>query len=1037
MRQELIEITHEMEQLLIKLGQAFRANAYKKAATSLENMDTDITKPEDLDGIPNIGSGIKQKLVEFIETGKIQYLEEMKNTPKIIFANIYGIGPKKAEELEKKGLTNIDELIVAYKENPSILNEKQKIGLQYYKDILERIPRDEITKFHKLLDGQVSLDTQLKFEIVGSYRRGMKNSGDIDVIFTTTKEQATQKEQEEMFKAIIAKLEKTGVIVHILAQGKTKSLVIGKIPGSKYHRRIDFLYTTPEQYAFAVLYFTGSKHFNTAMRGLALKKGLSLNEHQFSIAKTGKPLTSIQPDALFKTEKDIFDYLDMEYKNPEERIDDKSVVIKKQGQPAMQQAQQQQAQQQAQPAMQQAQQPPMQALNRYKKEGKVFLEKNDKTSLMEMVKEANNQYFNSQPVLTDNEYDILKEYIEEKYSDTEFEVGAELPKDLPEEVKVKLPYPMPSMNKKKTEKAIMQWYKDYPKMSKEKDGKSTSYILTAKLDGVSGMFYNETGTPKLFTRGNGEVGQDISHMIPYIKQLQPLVNKKITIRGELLLSKQVFKDKYEKRFANARNLVSGIVNQTKNILTPENIEKYKDIDFVTYEVLNPVLEPAKQMKLISTINGENMQLNAFYAQDVPTVSVLSEVLKLWRENYIYEIDGIIVTHNKEYERTNKNPEHSFAFKMVLSDQTAETFVVDVIWSPSKDGYLKPRIRVDPVQVGGVTIEYTTGFNAAFIRDNKIGVGAKVKLIRSGDVIPYIEEVIDEASEAKMPPDGTYEWTESNIDIILKDHTSNKTVKAKNIEIFFKLMEVPDIGKGIATKLVESNFDTPEKVLKMTKEDFLTVESFKEKKAEKIHSNIQKIIYDSSNKTTDQIKVQLIRLMAASNLLGRGIAVKTIKSILDMYPDIITSNETTAEKMAKCVKVKGVAEKTCKPFVENIPKVLKFIETANLTHNLTALQHASAASAATSATSAANQPKGPTKPPHVITGFRNKELEQFLESQSIPVGATVNKKTQVLYINTPDYSNSKTDKAKELNIPIIVYKTTQELANQLKQMKIID
>ena len=59
-------------------------------------------------------------------------------------------------------------------------------------------------------------------------------------------------------------------------------------------------------------------------------------------------------------------------------------------------------------------------------------------------------------------------------------------------------------------------------------------------------------------------------------------------------------------------------------------------------------------------------------------------------------------------------------------------------------------------------------------------------------------------------------------------------------------------------------------------------------------------------------------MAASNLLGRGIAVKTIKSILDMYPDIITSKETQAEKMAKCIKVKGVAEKTCRPFVENIP-----------------------------------------------------------------------------------------------------------------------
>ena len=96
-------------------------------------------------------------------------------------------------------------------------------------------------------------------------------------------------------------------------------------PPSALHRRIDFLYTPPEQYAFAILYFAGSKHFNTAMRGLALKNGLSLNEHAFTVAKTGKPLSSIDPDASFKTELDIFNYLDMEY-GPTERINDKSVI---------------------------------------------------------------------------------------------------------------------------------------------------------------------------------------------------------------------------------------------------------------------------------------------------------------------------------------------------------------------------------------------------------------------------------------------------------------------------------------------------------------------------------------------------------------------------------------------------------------------------------------------------------------------------------------------------------------------------------------
>ena len=1021
MRQELIDITHEMEQILIKLGQAFRANAYKKAATSLEKMETEITTPSDLNGIPNIGSGIKEKLTEFIQTGKIQYLEDMKNTPKIIFTNVYGIGPKKAEELEKSGLINIDELIKASSDDSKLLNEKQKIGLKYYKDINERIPRSEITKFEKILTTQVTPDTKLKFEIVGSYRRGAKDSGDIDVIFTTTEPSQTQKQQEELFKNIITKLSGNGNIKHILAQGKTKCLVIGHIPPSALHRRIDFLYTPPEQYAFAILYFTGSKHFNTAMRGLALKNGLSLNEHAFTVAKTGKPLSSIDPNASFKTEQDIFNYLDMEYREPTERINDKSVVIKSKKKASTPKASTPKA------STPKASTPKASTnITNYRNQGKPFLEKQNKATLMEMVKEANQQYFNSQPVLTDNEYDILKEYIEDKYPDTEFEIGAELPQNLPEDVKVKLPYPMPSMNKKKTEKAILQWYKEYPKLSKETDGKATSYILTAKLDGVSGMFYNETGKPKLYTRGNGEVGQDISHMIPYIKQLKPLLDKKIAIRGELLLSKKIFQDKYAKKFANARNLVSGIVNQTKNLLTPENIEKYQDIDFICYEILDPVLEPAKQMKLIGTINGEETPLNAFYSQNSPSITQLSEVLKLWRTNYNYEMDGVIVTHNKLYERTNKNPEYAFAFKMVLSDQTAETFVVDVIWSPSKDGYLKPRIRVDPVQVGGVTIEYTTGFNGAFIRDNKIGIGAKVKLIRSGDVIPYIEEVIDPAPQAKMPPEGSYEWTESNIDIILKDYTSDNTVKAKNIETFFKLMEVPEIGKGIATKLIEANFDTPQKVLKMTKADFLTVDGFKEKKADKIYSNIQNIIYNHKDKTPEQIKVQLIRLMAASNLLGRGIAVKTIKSILDMYPDIITSKETQEEKIAKCIKVKGVAEKTCRPFVENIPKVLEFIETANLTHYLSSLQQSSSA--------ATMQPKGPTKPPHVMTGFRNKELEAFLESQNIPLGSTINKKTQVVYINSPDYSNAKTDKAKELGIPIIVYTTTQELVKQLKQLK---
>mgnify|MGYP000433095086 CR=1 FL=1 len=94
------------------------------------------------------------------------------------------------------------------------------------------------------------------------------------------------------------------------------------------------------------------------------------------------------------------------------------------------------------------------------------------------------------------------------------------------------------------------------------------------------------------------------------------------------------------------------------------------------------------------------------------------------------IDGIICINDAIYPRSRGNPAHAFAFKMVLSDQVAESTVVDVIWTPSKDGYLKPRVQIEPINLGGVCIEYATGFNGSFINDNKI-------LFAEGNVIKYI------------------------------------------------------------------------------------------------------------------------------------------------------------------------------------------------------------------------------------------------------------------------------------------------------------
>ena len=269
--------------------------------------------------------------------------------------------------------------------------------------------------------------------------------------------------------------------------------------------------------------------------------------------------------------------------------------------------------------------------------------------LATIIDEASKAYYNETPLMSDNEFDIVKEYMENKHPKNKIlkQIGA----PVHEKNKVKLPYNMPSMDKIKPDTdALPKWKAKY----------AGPYILSAKLDGISGMYSTENNEQRLYTRGNGTVGQDISHLIPYLK-LPPTPD--VTIRGELIMKKSVFLEKYEGKFSNSRNLVAGIIGQKK--IEPE---KFKDVDFVAYEVIKPSLKPSEQMdflekeNVITVIHDEK--------QDIDN-SMLSDILLDWRENYKYTIDGVIVTNDKIYSRTSKNPEHGFAFKMVISDQVAE------------------------------------------------------------------------------------------------------------------------------------------------------------------------------------------------------------------------------------------------------------------------------------------------------------------------------------------------------------------------------
>jgi NAD-dependent DNA ligase len=300
------------------------------------------------------------------------------------------------------------------------------------------------------------------------------------------------------------------------------------------------------------------------------------------------------------------------------------------------------------------------------------------------------------------------------------------------------------------------------------------------------------------------------------------------------------------------------------------------------------------------------------------MNICLNLLLEWRKNNAYEIDGVIVANDEIYPRKSGNPEHAFAFKMVMSDQVAEAKVVDVLWEASKDGYLKPRVRIEPIQLGGVRIEYATGFNGKFIEDNKIGVGTVILMVRSGDVIPYIKSVSVPAEKGKMPS-VPYVWNKTHVDILLENPADDITVQEKNVTSFFTHLEVDGLAKGNIKKLFKTGFDTVPKILKMSVADFETVEGFKRKMSEKIYNSIQEKINAAS----------LQDIIVASGKLGRGLGDKKIQIILEAYPDILRTSIEESEKEKLLVSINGIGKENAHEFVKHIPEVIAFLDECGL------------------------------------------------------------------------------------------------------------
>lgn len=633
------------------------------------------------------------------------------------------------------------------------------------------------------------------------------------------------------------------------------------------------------------------------------------------------------------------------------------------------------------------------------KKAEDYIEAVDKLSiedLEEVILFANDIYYNSsKPILSDNYYDILIDFL--KLKNSKSKILKEIGSKVISKNKVKLDYWLGSMDKiKPGNKDLETWLNKYEQ----------PYYVSEKLDGISALLIYNDNKIKLFTRGTAVEGMDISFLIKYLnlpdynKINSYCTNNKIkgnknliAFRGELIIKLETFEENWSKLFKNVRNTVAGLVN-SKNI----NPNLAYDLDLVLYEVVDPFYCMTKQFKIINDLNF--LCVNNKLVDFRITFKYLSNLLVEHKHKSLYQIDGIIVSHENITSRNIKgNPEYAFAFKDIFEEQIAKTKIINIEWNISKNGNIIPTIIIEPVTIGGVIIKRTSGFNGKYIFDNNLGPKSEIELIRSGDVIPYIKEIIKSSTKPQMPDNISWSWdnTETHIKI---NNSNNKELLIKNIYYFFSTLDTKGLGEKTIEKFVNNGYDTILKIIKLTIKDLLKIDGIKEKSANNIVDSIKLTLTN----------INLDKFMTATNKLGNGIGYEKIKSILNIYPNIIEIYKkwNNEEFINKIKDIKGWDDKTALVFVKNFSNFIIFYEEIKdfiilKSHNIDII----------------NNNLILKDKIIVLSGFRNKELQAKIINNGGNVANTISSKTNYLIVKNKDIITDKIIKAHNLGIKILL------------------
>lgn len=605
-----------------------------------------------------------------------------------------------------------------------------------------------------------------------------------------------------------------------------------------------------------------------------------------------------------------------------------------------------------------------------------YLEQNIETPKIDVVNNLtsiidglNDLYYNNgTSPLSDTCYDELLDLIYEDFPEIQEyynnKVGHD-PSSAPASEtgqEISLPFYMGSMNKLKNSKNINLWLQKYPIQPNQE----IQYVMSSKLDGISALLYNN----QLYSRGNGTKGRNISFLMPYLNGGGEMSEINYVLRGELIINKETFNEKYLQTYANARNLVCGILNRN---YSEEFSDYYHNIDFVVYDIYDDTLTPHEKFNIIKSLSQKykGIKCACYYLhKSTFDTEMLDKILMKMKNNYNYEIDGIVISQNCIHKFVSgENPKYSFAYKNNDLCVMMKTGIVDkVIWNVSKDNYYKPKIKLqEPIVCDSSKIEYVTGFNAKYIIENKIHKNTKLKIGLSGNVIPHIFKIIetpyDGPQEALYPNNENltkqmgidFIWNKNKVDLICLDKDNVSSVIKKNM-VFFKSF---DMKCGLQETTLINVYNNTQKykledILSFNESQWLNIDKIGPKKAHGFikcfqdHLDWNTIIENRKIKTpeeTNELKYELLlKFCVGSQCFNRGFALKKIRAHLsclyDLYlihkekVDLINFHNTTPQIENKNFilreieihnkKYKGITKESMESFLEGTIDLAKFM-----------------------------------------------------------------------------------------------------------------